>query len=101
MNERQLVWDNMRLNAENGRWTLVVRVIHWTGAYTARTEWRPFRTWETEPTKDQIGQAQWAALADPTLFGWCKMCRQRALKGHMHQVDICQGCATRYLGVVY
>lgn len=34
-------------------------------------------------------------------LGLCRSCGRRFVPGHMHENDVCQGCAVRHLGVVH
>lgn len=97
----RLIYDNMRLRSGEGKWALVVAVIHWTSAYEAWTEWVPYREWTQEPGPPEIGRAQWEALADERYFQICRVCRTRKIRGHMMANRICQGCGERYFGVVH
>lgn len=97
----KLIYDHMRLHSGEGKWALVVAVIHWISPYEARKEWVPFREWTHEPGPSEIGRAQWEALADPRYFGLCRVCRGRHIQGHMMGNGICQGCGERYFGVVH
>lgn len=65
----------------------------------------PFRYWKKSPTPEMIDRAKQAAFHDRRFFMTCSYCNQIKNIGHMFRAtrnqEMCQGCATRYLGVVY
>lgn len=85
----------------DGHWEFQVGVIAWDGSHTPRTDWKKFRSWHTQPDATQLVDARTAALKNPRFFRTCTQCGELNNAGHMHDQDICQGCATRYLGAIY
>jgi hypothetical protein len=44
---------------------------------------------------DRVGVRRQAALRR------CRFCERQFVSGHMHAIDVCQGCASTHFGVVY
>ena len=84
----------------SGRWIFEVRVVQWEG-HTPWSEWRVFRSWKKEPREESVESAKKAALREFRFFRVCKLCDKLQNSGHMHDRDVCQGCAERVLGVLY
>ncbi len=82
-------------------WVFEVGVVAWDGPHTPRIEWKPFRRWKTSPDERRLQTARAAALNQSRFFRACSMCHDLKNVGHMHDHDICQGCAEGELGVVY
>lgn len=75
--------------------------VKWNGPHSPELYYTPFRQWKKIPTDSMLARARQAALRDRRFFVICKRCKQINNVGHMHDSNICQGCAERYLGVVY
>ena len=84
-----------------GRWKFQVGIVTWDGPCEPRIGWRTYRSWLTPPTEKRLQKAQAAAISEPRFFQTCTRCGELNNAGHMHDEEICQGCAERYLGVVH
>lgn len=85
----------------DGHWEFRVGKVIWLDPGTPGVEWKKFRSWLTEPAAARLAAARTEALKNPRFFRTCKRCGDLNNAGHMHDKDICQSCATRYLGVIY
>lgn len=84
-----------------GRWKFQVGIVIWDGPHTPEIKWRTYRSWLTPPTEKRLLKARAAAIAKPRFFRTCTRCGELNNAGHMHDKETCQGCAGRYLKVVY
>lgn len=75
--------------------------VTWNGPHEPGIYYTPFRSWKKQPTPAMIARARQAALRNRKYFRICTRCHRITNDGHMHDSNICQGCAERYLGVVY
>lgn len=81
------------------RWTFEVALVTWLSPYEPSLVWKPFRTWKREPDADRLLTAREAATK--RYFRICSRCHELCNLGDMHDRSICQGCAVRFLGLVY
>lgn len=79
-------------------WASQVGFVEWEG-HLPHVEWKTFRRWRRAPTEARKELAEAAALK--RWFRTCTHCKQLNNPGHMHDDNLCQGCATDVLGVVY
>ncbi len=88
---------------ENAKgWAFQVGVVDWGGRpHTPRLVWKTHQTWSALPDAAQLAEAKAAALSDARFFLTCQRCGEVNIEGHMHDQEICQGCAERHLGVCY
>ncbi len=75
--------------------------VKWGSPYRPSIYFTPFRRWKKPPTPDMLTRARQAALRNTRFFRECAYCKQANNVGHMFDDRICQGCASRYMGVVY
>lgn len=85
----------------NSHWEFQVGQVTWPDPGIPDIKWKIVRRWSTPPDPAQLAKARAAALNNPRFFRTCKRCEELNNAGHMHDKEICQSCATRYLGVVY
>lgn len=75
--------------------------VKWHGPHRPSMYFTPFRSWKKPPTPSMLARARQAALHNTRFFRVCIYCKQTTNVGHMDDARTCQGCASRYLGVVY
>lgn len=80
---------------------LQIGVVTWSSPADPTICWKGFRRWRKPPSAKQIREAQDQGLRDHRFFGWCRVCEKLQNAGHMHEGDVCQGCASRYFQLVY
>lgn len=97
--EAETVEEYLRFHQEAGSWLFEVARVEWLHPHEPRLIWTPFRTWTEEPSAEQRLAARTAAIEG--YFRTCLSCNELCNIGHMHDQQICQGCAASYLGVVY
>lgn len=90
-----------RCVATQGVWKFQVGLVRWPHPSTPTTNWITIRRWKTKPDQGRLSRSRTAAFADPRYFRACSMCHELNNAGHMHDDDICQGCAQNKLGVIY
>ena len=79
---------------------LWVQTIEWEGPHTPVSTWVPLG--EPSPmTADQVEKKRKRLLSNRRYFRRCSSCEQLNPVGWMHGASLCQGCATRELGIVY
>ena len=93
--------DYFRLKKIAGTWALQVGIIRWDGPHTPRLLWKNYRVWGTEPDGNMISLARDSALQDPLLFRTCIHCMDVCAVGHMHNFEICHGCAEKLFGIIH
>lgn len=84
-----------------GRWEFQVGTVQWDGPHTPHIEWKTYRSWRTQPNAARLARARASAIKEARFFRTCKSCDRIRNVGHMHDPQICQGCAERYLGVIH
>lgn len=85
----------------DGQWEFQVGVVGWTGPHEPTLIWKSHRRWRTTPDAERLARARASALGNPRFFRTCTRCGERTNLGHMHEPEICQACAERYLGVLH
>ncbi|ATC93934.1 hypothetical protein [Pseudoalteromonas tunicata] len=65
------------------------------------TVWQPVTHISIDSNAHQIIAARLNALKRKRYFLVCIECGFRHVVGHMHDADICQGCASNKHGVMY
>jgi hypothetical protein len=91
--------DFFRYQQTDARWVFEAGLVVWHSPHEPSLEWKRFRTWKTEPTPARLAKARIAA--SKRYFRTCTLCKTLCNRGHMHDRTTCQGCAEKFLGVVY
>lgn len=97
--ETETVDDYFRFQPADGRWVFEVARVEWPHPHEPRLIWTPFRTWTQEPSAEQLLAARTGAIEQ--YFRTCAHCHELCNIGHMHDQQICQGCAQDILGILY
>jgi len=92
--------DFFRCERRDDHWAFEVAVVEWD-SQMPRLAWKSFRHWPTAPDSKQLDEARSAALKTPRFFRTCTRCGELNNAGHMFDRRICQGCAERFLGVIF
>ncbi|GHF97861.1 hypothetical protein GCM10017783_07150 [Deinococcus piscis] len=104
-NDPELLRDFTRLvpvgRSLDGVLWLEVGVVSWPTPHTPQLHWEPLQSLPAHASAQAVTQARHAALHDPRYFALCGRCGQRRPQGWMHDGDLCQSCAERWLGVVH
>lgn len=100
-NDASLIQDFMRVRETSVGTALEIAVVQWDGPACPYERWKRYRSWKNVPTSERLAAAQRKALEQSRFFRICRNCGMRHNVGHMHEKDLCQGCAERYFGVVY
>ncbi|MDO4263538.1 MAG: hypothetical protein Q4C67_05005 [Deinococcus sp.] len=80
---------------------LEVGVVSWPMPHTPQLHWEPLESLPAYASAEAVARSQHAALADTRYFAVYERCGRRRPRGWMHDGEFCQGCAERWLGVVY
>jgi hypothetical protein len=91
----------MRIRKTEKGTVLEVAVVEWHGPHEQGLCWEEYQSWVGTPNDGEVKTAQLRALADPEFFKRCGRCGERCNVGQMHDDNVCQMCAERYLGVVH
>lgn len=97
--EEDTVDEYLRFRQADGSWVLEVGRVEWPHPHEPCLIWTPFRTWTREPRAEQVLAARTAAIEQ--YFRTCVHCHELCHIGHMHDQQICQGCAEGVLGIVH
>ena len=100
-NREDLIQSYLRMSESSAGYRLEVCMIVWNGPHQPQASWRLIHTWINKPSAEELGRFQQKVLADRAYFGLCTMCARGMPHGHMHNAQVCQGCAARHLGIVY
>lgn len=101
MSEAEVVRDYTRVAPCEEGVALECAVIAWPHPAMPEMRWVRVGTLEPGVTEAEVKRARLALLKDPRWFGRCRHCQAWQVKGHMHEPDVCQGCAQGELGVLY
>jgi len=99
MSRENLITESFRLVRFADRTHLQVRSVHWDGHI-------PYERWHTVSRRrgelqiSDFAQQVERRLGDLRFFATCKECQEFLARGWMHQVDLCQACATKNHGVI-
>ncbi len=99
--DTRLVHDFMRVAEGDGESRLEIGIVEWSGPHSPKLHWKTYRTWSKPPNPEQLSAARRSALQDTRFFSVCRKCGEQNNAGHMHDIETCQACAERHLGVVY
>ena len=97
--EEDTIDDYFRCLHTDGRWVFEVAQVAWESPHEPNLDWKTFRTWKREPSAERFLAARTAAIK--RYFRTCTHCQKLCNLGHMHDRSICQGCAERFLDVLY
>ena len=99
--EAQLLADFTRIVVGETTTVLEVATIRWESPCTPNLDWHVYMSWKSAPIPEHTAQIIADLLADQRYFRTCDRCNKLNCAGHMHDQNICQGCAERHLGGVY
>ena len=80
---------------------ILVCKINWDGSHSPISKWVVGRKLSRKATKAEIESAIVETLGDFNYFQVCLECDKRNSIDHMHDENICQGCAETKHGVVH
>lgn len=95
----ELLKDWIKIDRENERTRVFVRVVRWNG-HTPFTDWKLWQTLDEGAAPDEQAIAR-AVHADKRFFATCTMCGAHVALGHMIDTTTCHGCAEQHLGVIF
>lgn len=80
---------------------LQVCFISWPNSSTPEPIWRTVRSLSKGAGEQEVQTAIDLLIQQGRFIKLCKACKQLNVNGHMFDKDLCQGCASDVLGVVY
>lgn len=93
--------DFIRIKRGNRKLVLQVMQFEWLSSHEFDIKWQTAKTLETSIELNELDKAIEQVLNDARYFAHCSQCHEYSVRSLMYSETHCQGCAQRYLGVVY
>ena len=99
MTDEEIKKEFVRVSPSGKR--LEVTRISWGSYHTPTGEWIDAGPLAENADQSEIDAKMVRILACKRFFRRCRICNELKPLGWMHDTEVCQSCAERYLGIVH
>lgn len=78
-----------------------VGVIRWLSSHEPQLDWLPVTRLPVGSSEADIYRARRRLLMQRRFYGLCQTCSQRYARGHMHDRQLCTGCAEQQHQMIF